>query len=82
MISAFVHAPKTELKISQAQVRGAAWVKKMDASNSGGGSGCDRSIKQMDVGKTLVTNGESEQSESKPTLGGTNAYLTLEAQKD
>ncbi len=80
MISAFVHAPKTELKISQAQVRGAAWVKRMDASNSGGGSGCDRAIKQMDVGKTLVMGGEEEEAQPTTTLGQVASYYSTEAE--
>ena len=81
MISGFVHAPKVELKISQAQVRGAAWFKKMDASNSGGGSsGCERSIKQMDVGKTLVMGGEEEESEPVTTLGQVASYQSTEAE--
>ncbi|MDJ0846169.1 hypothetical protein [Crocosphaera sp.] len=80
MISAFVHAPKTELKISQAQVRGAAWVKNMDASNSGGGSGCDRAIKQMDVGKTLVMGGEEEEAQPITTLGQVASYQSTEAE--
>ncbi len=77
MISGFVHAPKTELKISQAQVRGAAWVKRMDASNSEG-SGCDRSIKQMDVGQTLVVGGGDGEPQSFTTLGQVSSYRSVQ----
>ncbi len=77
MISAFVHAPDTELKISQGQVRGAAWVKSMDASNSGGGSGCDRSIKQMDIGKIEALEGDG--GTPKPYLDSVLSYRTIEA---
>lgn len=77
MISGFVHAPNTELKISQGQVRGAAWVKSMDASNSGGGYGCDRSIKQMDIGKIEILGGD--EGKPKPYLGQVLSYRTTEA---
>ncbi|MGK7942424.1 MAG: hypothetical protein AB4062_20150 [Crocosphaera sp.] len=77
MISAFVHAPNTELKISQGQVRGAVWVKSMDASNSGGGSGCDRSIKQMDVGQIEALGGDG--GKPQPYLENILSYRTIEA---
>lgn len=77
MISAFVHAPDTQLKISQAEVRGAAWVKSIDASSSEG-SGCDRSIQQMDVGTPLILGGEKER-QTYTTLGAISSYQTVEA---
>ncbi len=76
LISGFVHAPDTQLKISEGQVRGAAWVKSMDASNSGGGLGCDRSIKQMDVGTPQIM--EDPAKEPHPYLGKPIHYRTLE----
>ncbi|MGK7945873.1 MAG: hypothetical protein AB4058_15530, partial [Microcystaceae cyanobacterium] len=50
LISAFVHAPKTTFKTNQAQIRGAAWFKRSEISQSNG-SGCYYSVKQMDVGE-------------------------------
>ncbi|MDJ0578715.1 hypothetical protein [Crocosphaera sp.] len=79
IISGFVHAPQTKLLISQAQIRGAAWVKVMDASNSG--SDCDRSIKQMDVGSTLVM-GDSGSQRGRPqnftVVGQVSSYRSIE----
>ncbi|MGK7954313.1 MAG: hypothetical protein AB4063_03470 [Crocosphaera sp.] len=80
ILSAFLHAPKTKVvQISQSQIRGAAWIKAMDASNSYG-SGCDRSIKQMDVGKTLVMGGEAEEGQPVTTLGQVASYQSTEAE--
>ncbi|MGK7880196.1 MAG: hypothetical protein AB4060_08865 [Crocosphaera sp.] len=81
IISGFVHAPQTKLLISQAQVRGAAWVKQMDASNSG--SDCDRSIKQMDVGQTLVMGGSPQgQPQNFTVLGQVSSYRSIEVEEE
>lgn len=52
LIQGFVFAPSAELKISQGQVRGAAWVKKILSSNS---SGCRIAISQQDVGTAATS---------------------------
>ncbi|MGK7938703.1 MAG: hypothetical protein AB4062_00795 [Crocosphaera sp.] len=87
LVSGFVHVPKTKILISQSEIRGAAWAKEFDASNSGGGSsGCAYAVRQMDVGTPLVLSGgdeseveETEPSEVPPTLGTIGTYRTLEA---
>jgi len=51
LISGFVFAPDADLNISQAQVKGSAWVKEIHSSNT---PGCSIAISQQDVGSNAA----------------------------
>ena len=76
--------PGKVVQISQSQIRGAAWLKAMDGSNSKG-SGCDRSIKQMDVGPTLVMPAGAPSGAAEPQdftiLGQVSSYRSIQIEE-